>query len=85
MLIFGCVYITKNGCKIEIDMLYYGRVMVMRCENEFCIYQEQGECILDDIKLDIIGQCTDCIYVNIPEEILENFKSEHRKRKTDLF
>ena len=55
----------------------------MRCENEFCIYQEKGDCVLDYIKLDIIGQCTECIYVNIPEKELENLKKEHR-RKTDL-
>lgn len=84
MLIFGYIYITKNGCKAKIDMLYCSRVMVLECENEFCIYQEKGNCILTDIRLDIIGQCTECIYVNIPEETLENLKSEHRKRKPDL-
>ena len=55
----------------------------MKCENEFCIYQEKGNCILDEISLDIIGQCTDCIYVNIPNKQLEKLKNEHR-RKTNL-
>lgn len=53
----------------------------MKCENEFCIYQEKGSCVLDDINLDILGQCTECIYVDIPESQLENFKKEHRKRR----
>jgi hypothetical protein len=64
-------------------MLYLIRVIGMKCENEFCIYQEKGNCILDDIKLDVIGQCTECIYVNIPNKQLEKLKNEHR-RKTNL-
>ena len=85
MLICGCIYITKNGCKIRYGMLYCNGVVNLECENEFCIYQENGNCILEDIKLDILGQCTDCIYVDIPKNQLEQFKNQHRKRKTDLF
>ncbi len=48
----------------------------MQCENEFCIYWEDGECILEDISIDIGGRCDDCIYVNIPEEQLKTARKE---------
>lgn len=46
------------------------------CENIFCIYQREGECILADIHLDIQGDCTDCIYVNIDEDFLNDAKQK---------
>lgn len=55
----------------------------MKCENLFCLYEENGNCILDEISLDIIGQCTDCIYVDIPQKDLNKFKSIHLKKMKD--
>ena len=34
----------------------------MKCENYFCVYQDNGKCILDEINIDIMGQCDSCIY-----------------------
>lgn len=48
----------------------------MNCENNFCIYWEDGNCELDEISLDIQGRCMECIYVDIDEEVL----SENRKK-----
>ena len=48
----------------------------LSCENEFCIYQEQGNCILESIQLDIQGNCLDCIYINIDEDTLNNLKEK---------
>ncbi len=48
----------------------------LSCENEFCIYQKHGNCILHRVKLDIQGNCLDCIYVNIEEETLNNMKEK---------
>ena len=42
----------------------------MFCENHFCIYYSQGECILEETELDIMGSCKNCIYVVIPEREL---------------
>lgn len=44
----------------------------MLCENLFCIYWSNDECVLDNISLDIQGSCTSCIYVNIDESILKS-------------
>ena len=46
------------------------------CENEFCIYQKQGKCILESIQLDIRGNCIECICVNIEENSLNNLKGQ---------
>ena len=46
----------------------------MKCDNEFCIYETNGHCVLEEIELDITGQCKDCIYVTINEKILNSAK-----------
>ena len=46
----------------------------MKCENYFCIYEDNGKCILDKIELDIMGQCTECIYVNLESDVLKEAK-----------
>ena len=49
----------------------------LSCQNEFCIYQKKGTCILEKIQLDIQGNCTDCIYISVKEETLNNLKEKH--------
>jgi hypothetical protein len=51
-------------------------VCVMYCENFLCIYQSQGQCILDEIRLDGLGMCTECIYPNFEQEILNQMKKD---------
>ena len=46
----------------------------MICENIFCIYQRNNECILEEINLDITGACADCIYVDIGQKQLNELK-----------
>lgn len=51
----------------------------MKCENYFCVYQENGECRLDDIEIDILGNCDTCIYVDIPKTKFKKYKEKLRK------
>lgn len=46
----------------------------MKCENCFCIYEENGNCTLQNIELDIQGLCKDCIYINIENRDLQKLK-----------
>lgn len=46
----------------------------MNCENKFCIYQSKGKCILEEIDIDSLGMCADCIYPDIDEKILNQAK-----------
>ena len=52
----------------------------MKCENNFCIYQCSGKCILDEVSIDNLGVCTECIYPDIDEEILYQAKLKLLKR-----
>jgi hypothetical protein len=46
----------------------------MKCDNYLCICEENSVCTLDDIELDIMGQCRDCIYINIEKQQLLKLK-----------
>ena len=48
----------------------------MICENIFCVYNKEENCVLDDVELDIQGKCTSCEYINIDDEYLEGKKKE---------
>ena len=48
----------------------------LSCDNEFCIYQKQGTCILEKVELDIQGNCVDCICISLKEDDLNNLKEK---------
>lgn len=50
----------------------------MKCENYFCIYENNRLCLLDSVELDILGQCNECIYINIENEKLKKIKEQSR-------
>ncbi len=52
----------------------------MNCENHFCIYQENNECLLKEISLDVCGNCTECIYIELEPDVLSRLKTETRER-----
>ena len=52
----------------------------MECENELCIYWQEGLCLLSRISIDSVGLCTQCIYPSFPPEVLERAKRELRER-----
>lgn len=53
--------------------------MKMKCENYFCIYENNGRCLLKSVGLDILGQCKECIYISIEDEKLKELKEQSRK------
>lgn len=48
----------------------------MSCQNEFCIYQLDGYCTINNISIDSLGHCADCIYPNIDKYQLLKFKEK---------
>lgn len=52
----------------------------MKCENLLCVYESNGECRLEQINVDRLGMCAECIYVSIDEALLEKEKSKLLKR-----
>ena len=57
----------------------------MECENRFCIYESNGECILDKISIDSLGFCADCLLPDIDEETLKSAKSKLLKKYDSLY
>ena len=56
----------------------------MKCENNYCIYQYEDKCILDEISIDSLGMCTECIYPDIDEKTLNEAKTKNLKdRRND--
>ena len=57
----------------------------MNCENSFCIYQSKGRCILETVDINSLGMCTECIYPNIDEDLINQAKLKLLKQyeKTD--
>lgn len=52
----------------------------MECDNVFCIYQQNGNCKLENISIDNSGMCTQCIYVEFDDEILSKKKENMLNR-----
>jgi len=55
----------------------------LSCENEFCIYQKQGNCILKNVQLDTQGNCVDCTCINIEENTLTDLKEKRLSELSD--
>ena len=60
-------------------------VMILtKCENNFCVYYQKGCCRLDDISLNDLGVYSECVYIPIPEPVLqsdrEKFFRDHRDK-----
>lgn len=48
----------------------------MNCEVNYCIYNRDWECLFDEIEIDPLGMCEDCVLVSIPFKDLERLKEE---------
>lgn len=48
----------------------------MKCENNYCIYEKKGECMVDEIVIDRCGMCSEYVCVDIDEIILMQEKEK---------
>ena len=48
----------------------------MKCENSYCVYQSKGKCTLKNIEINALGMCTEVIYVDIDEFVLNKEKNK---------
>jgi len=46
----------------------------MKCEFVYCIYNEDSLCVLEEIRINALGMCEECIMVTIAEEKLKIMK-----------
>jgi len=42
----------------------------MNCANDYCIYNKDYQCSLNEINIDSTGRCDDCIMVKFDEEVV---------------
>lgn len=66
--------------KTSIPFLRNFRRENMECCNRLCIYEENGSCSLDEIDLNELGLCGQCITISIDEITLKNLKKKTRDR-----
>ncbi len=52
----------------------------MKCENNLCVYQLNGKCILNKISIDSLGMCAECILPDFDEKTLNESKESFLKR-----
>ena len=50
--------------------------MGVYCENVLCIYEQDGECWLDNIAITAEGTCESCIYPNFDKSVLQKAKDD---------
>lgn len=58
-------------------------MILIKCENNFCIYYQKGRCILDHISLDDLGICSECVYIPIPEPVLQVYREKFFRADTE--
>ncbi len=51
-------------------------VMILTCENRFCVYWKEDLCTLDEIELNILGMCESCIYIDIDDDVLNELRTD---------
>lgn len=52
----------------------------MKCENSYCIYNDNSFCLLDEICVNSLGMCESCIIVSFPEELIAKEKKIQREK-----
>ncbi len=49
----------------------------MKCELNYCIYHMNDKCTLDEVQINSLGMCNECIIVSVDRDYLE--KAKHRQ------
>lgn len=56
----------------------------MNCQNKFCAYFDDEQCTLDEISIGMLGECLDCIYIDLDETLLDE-ERKHKRRELSIF
>jgi hypothetical protein len=57
----------------------------MKCESDYCIYNQNHTCVLNKITINSLGMCDDCIMIYIDRDFLESEKKQQRKEIFDMY
>jgi len=51
----------------------------MKCEFDFCVYNRDFACILDEIQINALGMCENCEIIAVPKTVLDHRKQQRLK------
>ena len=57
----------------------------MKCYYNYCIYQKDNNCTLDDIEINDLGMCEHCEVVTIDEETLNKLKKKRLDKIAEIW
>ena len=57
---------------------------MIHCENNLCVFCDDGVCVKENIKLNPMGVCKSLIRINLCDDMLEQIKPELRKKAEEL-
>ena len=46
----------------------------LKCENEYCLYSNECECLFEKVSINELGMCDDCIILSLDKEFLQKEK-----------
>ena len=46
----------------------------MKCELDYCIYNKEHTCALDEIQMDVLDMCSEYEIITIPKESVKQYK-----------
>ena len=46
----------------------------MKCDFDYCIYNQAYECSINEISINELGMCEECIIVSFSKDVLEKEK-----------
>ena len=48
----------------------------MNCEYEYCIYNSENECVFEEVTINNLGMCDDCIIISLDKDFLDMKKKQ---------
>ena len=56
----------------------------MLCENYLCRYWDNDKCILENVSLDVLGVCKDCIYVKVDRDTIDVLRKRELEEEKNI-
>ena len=57
--------------------------MAIKCECDYCVYNRHSECIAEEIEVNSLGMCAECITISFDKDFLEQEK-ERQLREFEI-
>lgn len=55
----------------------------MKCRLNYCVYNRNNTCLIEEVQLDELGMCQECTIVSIPEQELNVWKEQQLQNITN--